>query len=190
MNPPIQQRAEQSLKSDQISIDVSDERPTNAVCGNALAALASAEELELPAQHSSNPAISNDTGWIEFRLEHGRVPMVGDVKKPWEYPGWLLYYRLLLEEHPEVGKRWDYWWRTKLAGTLLDEPIPSIEFRTSSEVRAGLKLFHSWISIVGQYHCHSSAPPVRLLVAYSLPSQLLAQFWSRGLQRSRVFLLI
>jgi hypothetical protein len=51
---------------------------------------------------------------------------VGDDKKPWEYRGWLLYYRMLLEDHPAVGRRWDYWFRTMMSDKTLAEPIPQL----------------------------------------------------------------
>lgn len=76
--------------------------------------------------------------------------MICDQKKPWEYRGWLMHYRLLLEETGEVGRRWDYWARTMSAGRLLDEKIPQICF--SGEPHAGMKLVEGWLRQVDQSH--------------------------------------
>ncbi|MEA3207344.1 MAG: hypothetical protein QOE70_401 [Chthoniobacter sp.] len=40
--------------------------------------------------------------------------------------GWLLPCLLAIDDH--LWGRWDYWARTTLAGRLLDEPIPQIDF--------------------------------------------------------------
>jgi hypothetical protein len=40
--------------------------------------------------------------------------------------GWLLPYLLGIDDL--IWGRWDYWARTRMAGTLLDEPIPQISF--------------------------------------------------------------
>src|SRR5205809_1187282 len=157
VDSPIQQGAYPPIQCDQTCIEMTGEVSTTVVSGNAIASLANAEDQDVSAQNIPSPTVNVGDGWIEFMLEHGRVPMIADVKKPWEYSGWLLYYRLLLEEHPEIGKRWGYWWRTKVAGTILDEPIPPIEFRTTNDTQAGLELFDSWISIVARYHSHWSA---------------------------------
>jgi hypothetical protein len=157
VDSPIQQGVD-PIQCDQASIELTDETSPHIVPGDALATLADADDpVAASAEMIPNSAINAGSGWIEFMFENGRVPMIGDVKKPWEYSGWLLYYRLLLEEHPQIGKRWDYWWRTKVAGTILDEPIPPIEFCRTNDTRAGLKLFDSWISIVARYHSHWSA---------------------------------
>src|SRR5258708_5154035 len=91
-----------------------------------------------------------DADWVQFSHEHGRIPMICDEKKPWEYRGWLMYYRLLLEGTDQVGYRWDYWARTISAGQLLDEPIPQIVF--SQEDRTCMKLVESWIRLVDNHH--------------------------------------
>jgi hypothetical protein len=68
-----------------------------------------------------------------------RVPLVSDARKPWEYPGWLMHYRIMLEEHPEIPQRWDYWCRTMAAGHLVDEPIPEIHFTGGGAGRSNRK---------------------------------------------------
>src|SRR5258708_12460803 len=88
---------------------------------------------------------TSDADWVQFCQEHGRIPMICDQKKPWEYRGWLMYYRLLLEDTGQVGYRWDYWARTMSAGRLLDEAIPQISF--SGENRAGTRLAEDWITL-------------------------------------------
>jgi len=69
-----------------------------------------------------------DCAWAQFMRKQGRVPLISDSRKPWEYRGWLLYYRLLCEEHPDIAPRWNYWIRTREAGRQLDEPIPTVRF--------------------------------------------------------------
>jgi hypothetical protein len=94
-----------------------------------------------------------DCEWTAFFLKHGRVPTVSDVKKPWDYQGWLMYYRLLLEEDLEIPKRWDYWYRTMADGHLLEEPIPEIRF-TGGELgdrSEGYKLIDQWVRVVERY---------------------------------------
>jgi hypothetical protein len=88
--------------------------------------------------------------WSTFSREHSRVPMIGDERKPWQYRGWLLYYRLLLEEHPEIGGRWDYWSRTMINGRLLDEPIPQVTFAVAPN-RAVLSNFERWVHTVDHH---------------------------------------
>jgi hypothetical protein len=106
-----------------------------------------------------------DCEWTAFFLKHGRVPTVNDAKKPWDYPGWLMYYRLLLEEYLEVPKRWDYWYCTVAAGHLLDEPIPRIRF-TDGEIgerSEGYKLIDQWVRLVERYGEGWSSPMTVLL---------------------------
>ncbi len=91
-----------------------------------------------------------DCEWSIFMREHGRVPLIGDVKKPWQYRGWLLYYRLMAEVHPGVGLRWDYWCRTMTAGKLLEEPIPQISFASASDKQA-MKDLDVWFRLVDQH---------------------------------------
>ncbi len=93
---------------------------------------------------------TSDADWVQFCQEHGRIPMICDQKKPWEYRGWLMYYRLLLEDTGQVGYRWDYWARTMSAGRLLDEAIPQISF--SGNDRTGMKLVEDWIRLVDHHH--------------------------------------
>ncbi len=105
------------------------------------------------------PAEEDECDWSAFLREHGRVPMLGDKKKPWQYRGWLMYYRLLLEAHPGVGQRWEYWCRTMSAGRLLREPIPQIHFCESGDkgvfkdidrwVRSLDHSLHGWSAVGG-----------------------------------------
>ena len=94
----------------------------------------------------------HDCDWAAFLRAHGRVPRLGDEKPPWDYPGWLLYYCLLLEDHiGVVAKRWDYWRRTMVAGKLLDEPIPRIDFRCDGQQLEGMKRLDEWVRMVERY---------------------------------------
>jgi hypothetical protein len=88
--------------------------------------------------------------WSVFMREHGRVPLIEDVKKPWQYRGWLLYYRLLAEVHPAVGRRWDYWCRTTTTGKLLEEPIPQISFSAICDKQV-MKDLDAWVHLVDRY---------------------------------------
>jgi hypothetical protein len=97
----------------------------------------------------------NDCEWVAFMKEHRRVPMITDEKKPWEYRGWLMYYRAMCELHPDVPKRWDYWARTVQAGVLLDEPIPEVIFDEAFVPKHGgmspeLTMVDKWIELVHQ----------------------------------------
>lgn len=105
----------------------------------------------------------DDCEWVAFLRKHGRVPQLADVKKPWEYPGWLMYYRLMLEEHLEIPARWDYWFRTMTAGRLLDEPIPQIHFTDGGERSQGYKLVEGWIRLIDRYGGGWSSPMPVLL---------------------------
>jgi hypothetical protein len=97
------------------------------------------------AADSSQP---EDCEWAVFLCRHGRVPMIEDARKPWQYRGWLLYYRLMMEEHPDVGQRWDYWCRTMAAQKLLNnEPIPPIEFRDIADKEV-MKSIERWVCLV------------------------------------------
>lgn len=66
---------------------------------------------------------------IAGKLIAGRLPALGDDVDPWESKGWLLPYVMDLIPGPYgMPGRWGYWLRTRLAGRLLDEPIPRIGF--------------------------------------------------------------
>lgn len=98
------------------------------------------EEIQLP--------VIKKSAWSEFFEQHGRVPTLGDAKAPWKYPGWLLYYRMEAENHPEIASRWDYWSRTILAGQLLDEPIPELDFSMGAGEKApGYKEVDKWMNL-------------------------------------------
>ena len=99
--------------------------------------------------------------WSRFLTQHGRVPMIGDDKKPWQYRGWLLYYRLLFEEHPEVCPRWNYWCRTMVAGRMLDEPIPQMAFGGEPD-KGVFKDLERWLHLVDR-HTGSASAVDRLL---------------------------
>jgi hypothetical protein len=105
----------------------------------------------------------DDCEWVAFLREHHRVPQVTDRKKPWEYRGWLMYYRLLLEEHLEISARWDYWYRTMAAGRLLDEPIPQLHFVSGGERSEGYKLIDQWVNLIDRYGGGWSSPMPVLL---------------------------
>ena len=94
--------------------------------------------------------------WTCFLQQHGRVPMISDEKKPWQYRGWLLYYRMLLEDCEGIGRRWDFWCRTMLAGRLLDEPIPQIVFHDSGD-REVTKSIERWVHLIDRHRSGWSA---------------------------------
>lgn len=85
------------------------------------------------------------------------------------YKGWLLPY--LLEIDFMFHKRWDYWIRTLLAGKLLDESIPQIDFLSPHP--EAMKNFRNCME---NYICHS----VRL------PDFLEWLLWGFGEQNARV----
>jgi hypothetical protein len=106
----------------------------------------------------------DDCEWVAFLRKHGRVPHLSDAKKPWDYPGWLMYYRVLAEEHLDIPKRWDYWFRTMIAGRLLDEPIPQMRFTGEGGERSeGYKLIDQWIHLIDRYGGGWSSPMTVLL---------------------------
>lgn len=84
--------------------------------------------------------------WSEFFEENRRIPMLAD--RPWEYRGWLLYYRLLCEDVLPHPKRWDYWARTMMAGKVLEEDIPQVSLSHASERSAGWKHFNKLVELV------------------------------------------
>ena len=134
------------------------------------------ELVALPAASLAVPEDKqvSDCEWVSFFRIHGRVPMLGDDKKPWEYSGWLLYYRMLLEEHPAIPKRWEYWCRAMSAGRLLNDAIPQIKF---AECRApeAIKLVDRWIRLVC-HHEHSSSAMDKLADWF---------LWGFGLSKDR-----
>jgi hypothetical protein len=96
------------------------------------------------------PAVEQESDWTKFLQENGRVPRVTDEKKPWEYKGWLLYYRVMSENHPDVVKRWTYWIRCMDAGKLVSDPIPRIQFSQSQmgERSEQYKAITRWCEII------------------------------------------
>jgi hypothetical protein len=87
--------------------------------------------------------------WAQFICENGRVPFVTDARKPWTYPGWMMHYRLLAEECQITPPRWEYWARTKMAGRLLDEPIPRLDFEDDCGERTeGFKVIDKAMRLV------------------------------------------
>jgi hypothetical protein len=103
-----------------------------------------------------------DCDWAQFMREKGRVPLISDPRKPWEYRGWLLYYRLLCEEHPDIAPRWRYWIRTREAGRLLDEPVPKVRFEHCAP-REIVKLLENWLHAIERLHHHHWSPMEVLL---------------------------
>ena len=87
---------------------------------------------------------------FQFLNRERRLPKIGNERAPWTYCRWMLPYVISLHAHPLFGKsldnksiplnatarsrighcpdRWGYHLRTLVAGELLDEPIPRIEF--------------------------------------------------------------
>lgn len=104
-----------------------------------------------------------DCEWTAFLRKHGRVPQLADTKKPWEYRGWLMYYRMMLEERLDIPPRWDYWYRTMAAGGLLDEPIPQLRFSGGGERFEGYRMIEDWIRLIDRYGGGWSSPMSVLL---------------------------
>ncbi len=111
-----------------------------------------------PALHgdaANGPDAVPDCEWSEFMRVNGRIPVFTDARKPWEYRGWLLYYRLLCESHPEVTPRWEYWARTRIAGKLLDEPIPILQFENCAS-RECYRIIEGWLRTIDRLQSHWS----------------------------------
>ncbi|MGH3427733.1 MAG: N-6 DNA methylase [Mycobacteriales bacterium] len=101
------------------------------------------------------PKVQNDFAceiiyddFCAFFAAEGRFPRITDKKKPWEYRGWLMAYRLELEACEGIGNRWDYWSRTMLAGKLLNEPIPRVKFGFAGEEARPFKALVKHINMV------------------------------------------
>ncbi len=118
-------------------------------CEDALAITPEGDDCSA-LEGEESPFAAEPCDWSVFMRDHGRVPMIDDVKKPWQYRGWLLYYRLLLEDHPQVSRRWDYWCRTMATRELLDEPIPQITFSEGYDKQA-MKDLEIWLRLVDRH---------------------------------------
>lgn len=126
-------------------------RPTPIVVGDALRIPVPSRNVpESEGEPISETNCTTECEWSAFLRMHGRVPTIGDEKKPWHYRGWLLYYRLLLEAHPGVGKRWDYWCRTMATGSVLPEPIPQIHFAEAADPSV-FKQIERWVRLVDSH---------------------------------------
>jgi hypothetical protein len=157
--------------------DVDESEPLNLKIGSGIEVFAPAEAAAeatlvapavpeiLPSDTLTDLAGIPDCEWSEFMRVHGRVPQLGDRKQPWQYRGWLLYYRLLCENHPDVVPRWDYWARTRIAGKLLDQPIPALQFETCGS-HQGCKALESWLRLIDRLHSHWS--PMDILLGWFL----------------------
>jgi hypothetical protein len=97
--------------------------------------------------HTHESEEPEECEWSSFIRRHGRVPTIDDDKKPWEYRGWLLYYRMLLEDHPAVGRRWDYWCRTMIWGHVLPEPVPRLGIAAEPD-RIIFKAIEDWVRLI------------------------------------------
>jgi hypothetical protein len=118
------------------------------------------DTLEAVPEPVIRPEDIPDCEWSQFLRLNGRIPLLDDSKKPWEYRGWLLYYRILLEEHPQVAPRWNYWARTKLAGKLLREPIPALNFDGCGSGEC-FKMLELWLHTIDRRHdCWSPMEPL------------------------------
>ena len=104
----------------------------------------------------SEPPITGtpaDQTFIAFYLEHNRVPMIQDERKPWTYRGWMFWYRMLAEERrPDVvPPRWMYWFEAMDRGKLPDKPIPQINFNNDESDRtAGFKHVDNLVNIIAR----------------------------------------
>lgn len=88
----------------------------------------------------------------EFLLQKGRLPHLTDEVKPWRYLGWLVPYLQRCETLPGIARRYDYVWRTIENGSLLDEPIPVIEFCSEFEpaVKPGLQMLEKLLDYLSR----------------------------------------
>jgi hypothetical protein len=84
-----------------------------------------------------------------FIARHRRLPRIGDDPPPWDYPGWLLAYVVLLRAVvPATGDRWGYYLRTLEAGKLLHEPIPPVDFGPPDQ--RVFSLLQEWTRLIGR----------------------------------------
>ncbi len=104
-----------------------------------------------PCAFLEQPNMIPESDWSRFFRNTGRIPMINDKRKPWHYRGWLSYYRVVLEQHPLVSPRWDYWYRTQLQGRLLDEPIPQVHFEVCGS-RECSKMLEAWLRTIELNH--------------------------------------
>jgi hypothetical protein len=113
------------------------------------------------------PTSIDTPSWSEFIERYGTIPQITDEKKPWEYPGWLMYYRVIAEDYLPISQRWDYWYRTHAAGKLLDEQIPNLEIANyeSGERTEGYRAVDKWMSLADEY---SSTSPLHNLLDWLL----------------------
>jgi N-6 DNA Methylase len=150
-----------SAVEDQLSLFMNESASHQPVVHDPVVITSNQNSFELVALPAASLAVPedkqvSDCEWVSFFRIHGRVPMLGDDKKPWEYSGWLLYYRMLLEEHPAIPKRWEYWCRAMSAGRVLDDAIPQIVFGESGAAGV-VKLVDKWIRLVCDFESSSSA---------------------------------
>lgn len=111
---------------------------------------------------SALPAPPPTPDLIAFTTQTGRLPRLGDAVAPWRYRGWLLWYVIEIHaRHPDVPDRWGYYFRTREAGRLLDEPIPQIRFLDGPDHEA-MKQLDGAVSIIE--HRYGSFESFRRLV--------------------------
>jgi hypothetical protein len=102
---------------------------------------------------------SDELDWTEFQLLNGRIPTIKDNPKPWEYRGWLMHYRMMIEDDFGYPLVWNYWARTNVSSRLLEEPIPQISYE---EHREGYKHLEKLVDICRKHNGGWS--PVSLLL--------------------------
>jgi len=76
-----------------------------------------------------------------------------DLKRDLKH-GWLLPYLLTIDSY--TWGRWDYWFRLREAGKLLDEPIPQIKFDCGGNIAEGfgsapMKHLEKCLDLIPQY---------------------------------------
>jgi hypothetical protein len=128
----------------------------NIVVGDSLKHIASGSAACSEMVEAADSSERADCEWAAFLRTHGRVPMLDDAKKPWEYRGWLLYYRFMIEDHPGVGHRWEYWYRTMATKKILDEPIPQVSFADACDKQV-MNYLELWVRLVDRYRNGGSA---------------------------------
>lgn len=85
-----------------------------------------------------------------FLAIHGRMPLVEEGEKPWQYKGWLLFYVQEMHAHPGVDfpDRWGYLATVKL-GSADPGPIPRVEFGAPDSTV--MRDLHKAVDIAGSY---------------------------------------
>ena len=104
-----------------------------------------------PTEPIATEAVAHDSTKestvYDFEFENGRLPKLGDPVPPWLWKAWLLPYVQGIHAAGYCGNRWGYQIATLAKGSLLDEPIPRVEFDKPDN--SVTDLLDSWCSLIG-----------------------------------------